>query len=151
MDNVTRRLVIVERVGLLRGVDFFGGVPGHVLAEIAEAASEIELGDGQVLIEQGDEGDALYVVASGHLAIDRGTRRIDELEPGSVVGEFAALVPEPRSATVSALEPALVLEVRKTVLDELLLDHPEIAVGVIRSLVTRFRHQLVTTDAGEAG
>jgi CRP-like cAMP-binding protein len=55
------------------------------------------------------------------------------------VGELAALVPEARSATVTALEESLLLRIDAMVLDELLADHPELARGVIRTLVTMLR------------
>ena len=55
--------------------------------------------------------------------------------PGSVVGELAVLVNEPRSATITAIDDCLLLRLRKAVFDELLLDYPEVARGVITALV----------------
>ena len=62
-----------------------------------------------------------------------------ELGPGVTVGELAALVPEPRTASVTALEPTLLLRLDKAVLDELLADWPELAHAVIAALVARLR------------
>jgi CRP-like cAMP-binding protein len=71
---------------------------------------------------------------------DRGDRsRLIELGPGATVGELAVLVPAPRAASVTALEPTLVLRVDQAVLDELLVDWPELAQGVIAELVSRLR------------
>jgi CRP-like cAMP-binding protein len=55
------------------------------------------------------------------------------------VGELAVLAPAPRSASVTALEPTLVLRVDQLVFDELLVEWPELAHGVIEELVTRLR------------
>ena len=49
------------------------------------------------------------------------------------------LVPQPRSASVTVLEPTLVLRVDKAVLDDLLADWPELTEGVIAALVARLR------------
>ena len=49
------------------------------------------------------------------------------------------LMPAPRAASVTALEPTLVLRVDQAVLDELLVDWPELAHGVIAELVSRLR------------
>ncbi len=68
-----------------------------------------------------------------------GDATLATLEPGATVGELAALVPEPRSASVTALEPATLLRIEKAVLDELLVDWPELASGVIASLVSTIR------------
>ena len=59
--------------------------------------------------------------------------------PGTTVGELAALVPQPRTASVTALEPTLALRLDKAVLDDLLVDWPELAHGVIEALVARLR------------
>jgi CRP-like cAMP-binding protein len=79
------------------------------------------------------------VVVSGRVRVHRGDRTLVEQGAGSVVGELAVLVPEPRSASVTALEPTLLLRVRKIVLDELLSDRPELASAVIGVLVARLR------------
>ena len=49
------------------------------------------------------------------------------------------LVPGPRSASVTAVGPTLLLRLRKAVLDELLADRPELASEVIKALVLRLR------------
>ena len=49
------------------------------------------------------------------------------------------LVPQPRAASVTTLEPTLVLRVDKAVLDDLLADWPELTEGVIAALVARLR------------
>jgi CRP-like cAMP-binding protein len=68
-----------------------------------------------------------------------GEREIAILGPGATVGELAALVPEPRSASVTAAERTTVLRIDKAVLDELLVDRPEFATAIIRSLVAMIR------------
>lgn len=130
-------MITIERVALLRTVDFFSGVPGHVLAALARHADEVEVAAGEVLLREGEIGDSLYVVADGALDVSVVGRRVGDLAPGSVVGELAALVPEPRSATVTATAPSRLLRIDRAALDELLLDHPEMARGVITSLVRR--------------
>ena len=130
---------IVERVTVLRMVELFTGVPGQVLATLADQANESTLAPGAVLMERGDPGDSLFVVLDGGLDSHVGELLIATHGPGSVVGEFAVLVPEPRSATVRATTTSLLLEVEREAVDELLLDHPEVARSIIRSLVRRFQ------------
>ena len=73
------------------------------------------------------------------------TGHVREQGPGTTVGELAVLVPQPRSASVTVVEPALVLRVDKAVLDDLLADWPELTEGVIAALVGRLR----TSSGGE--
>jgi CRP-like cAMP-binding protein len=136
---VSDRLITVERVALLHGVEFFQGAPTHVLASIARHAVEVDKAAGTVLIEQGDSGDCLYVVASGRVRIDQDGRTIREVDAGDVVGDLALLSPGPRTASAVVTESALLLRVGADALDELLLDHPEVARGIIEVLVRRLR------------
>ena len=71
---------------------------------------EVTLAEGEVLFEQGDPGDLVYVVASGCIEIFRtdprgGEQRIGLWEPGRYFGEMGALLGLPRSASARALEP----------------------------------------------
>jgi CRP/FNR family transcriptional regulator, cyclic AMP receptor protein len=132
-------LGLVERVAALHRVQLFTGIPGRVLAAVAEAAVERRLRSGEVLMEEGAVEAHLYAIVDGRVRVHRGDRTLVELGPGATVGELAALVPAPRAASVTALEPTLVLRVDQNVLDELLVDWPELAHGVIGELVSRLR------------
>jgi CRP/FNR family cyclic AMP-dependent transcriptional regulator len=132
-------LGLVERVAALHRVQLFAGIPGRVLAAVAEAAVERRLPSGELLMEAGAVEAHLYAIVEGRVRVHRGDRTLVELGPGATVGELAALVPAPRAASVTALEPTLVLRVDQSVLDELLVDWPELAQGVIGELVSRLR------------
>ena len=106
-----------------------------MLAAVAELTDEMRFSPGEVLIEEGAVEAHLYAVVDGRVRVHRGDRTLVELGPGTSVGELAALVPQPRTATVTALEPTLALRLDKTVLDDLLLEWPELAHGVIAALV----------------
>ena len=132
-------MTTIDRVVALQRVALFADVPGRTLAAVAVRATEVEAGAGQVVIAQGTVEDHLFAVVRGRLVARDGDRVLRELETGATVGELAALAPEPRSATVTALEPTLLLRIDRPVLDELLADHPELARGVITSLVRMIR------------
>ena len=132
-------LGLVERVAALHRVELFEGIPGRVLAAVAEASVEVRASPGDVLMEEGAVEAHLYAIVEGRVRVHRGDRTIVELDPGATVGELAALVPAPRTATATAIEPTLALRVDKAVLDDLLADWPELAHGVIAALVSRLR------------
>ena len=136
---MTVSLGLVERVAALHRVDLFADVPGRVLAAVAEGAAEVRATPGELLIEQGAVEAHLYAVVEGRVRVHRGEQTLVELGPGATVGELAVLVPQPRAASVTSLEPTLVLRVDKAVLDDLLADWPELTEGVIAALVARLR------------
>ena len=132
-------LGLVERVAALHRVQMFAGIPGRVLAAVAEAAVEERASEGDVLMEEGAVEAHLYAIVEGRVRVHRAGRALGELGPGATVGELAVLAPAPRSASVTALEPTLVLRVDQLVFDELLVEWPELAHGVIEELVSRLR------------
>ena len=95
-------LGLVERVAALHRVELFVGIPGRVLAAVAEAAVQVRPSPGEVLMEEGAVEAHLYAIVKGRVRVHRGDRTIVELGPGTTVGELAALVPAPRTATVTA-------------------------------------------------
>lgn len=71
----------------------------------------VELHGGDVLFEEGDPGDGMYVVVAGMLGVrvkqpDGSELVIDKLAPGAKVGELALLSGQPRTATVYAINDA---------------------------------------------
>ena len=141
-------LGLVERVAALHRVELFARIPGRVLAAVAELTSEVRVTPGDVLIEEGAVEAHLFAIVQGRVRVHRGGQTLVELGPSSTVGELAALVPQPRTASVTALEPTLALRLDKTVLDDLLVEWPELAHGVIEALVGRLR--AIADHAGQA-
>lgn len=146
-------LSTIDRVIALQRTALFADVPGRTLAAVAQRATEIDVEAGRQVIEQGAVEDHMFVVVHGRLRVDTADATLNTLDAGATVGELAALVPEPRSASVTATEASLLLRVEKAVLDELLVDQPELASGVIASLVAmvRARRPSLQGDPTEAG
>lgn len=132
----------IERVVALQRVALFADVPGRTLAGLARRATEIELDEGAPVIVEGAVEEHLFTVVRGRLRVHHGDRDVTVIGPGSTVGELAALVPEPRSASVTAMEPSTVLRIDKPVLDELLADRPALASGIIAALVGMVRERV---------
>lgn len=72
------------------------------LERIAKASEDIEVPEGQIIVDQGDVGRDCYVVVSGEATVRRSGRKITTLGPGSVIGELSLLDHGPRTATVVA-------------------------------------------------
>jgi CRP-like cAMP-binding protein len=134
-------MLTIERVAALHKVVMFTDIPGSALAAVARQATEVSLDSGDPIVVEGAIEDHLFVIVDGRVRIHHGDRTLTELGPGATVGELAALVPEPRSASATAIEPTTLLRLDKPVLDELLADRPALARGIITALVTRLRER----------
>jgi serine/threonine-protein kinase len=96
-----------------------------------------------IIIREGDPGDAAYIIVEGRCAVQRetpaGTHTLRVIGPGDVFGEMAILTEGPRTATVVAVEPTTVLVVTSQVLEqEMAALKPWIAT-LLKSLAGRFR------------
>jgi len=96
-----------------------------------------------VLINEGDVGDALYVVLSGRVKVYSSNEAgrefvIDFHGPGEYVGEMT-LDGEPRSASVITVEPTTCAVVNRTQFREFILAHPDFAMHLIERLIHRVR------------
>ncbi|HET6896860.1 MAG TPA: cyclic nucleotide-binding domain-containing protein, partial [Vicinamibacteria bacterium] len=134
-----RVLSTIEKVVVLKGVSLFSETPDEVLADVAALLEEVEVDAGTVVFHKGDVGSALYVVVEGRVRVTSQDRVLVELGPRDIFGEMAALDTEPRSATVTALEPTSMFRLEQEALYELMADRIEVVRGVIRILCGRLR------------
>ena len=132
MDEVTVGLAALERTPLFAGLD------REHLQDVLSVGQRVSYQPGQAIVERGDPGDAMYIVVSGVAEVDVGGR-FHRLERGDFFGEMAVLAGKPREATVKAAEPVEALRIPAEEFQRFLLANPQIAVGMLRSLVERLR------------
>jgi Cyclic nucleotide-binding domain len=84
-----------------------------------------KLGEDEPLVEQGDEGDELFLLLDGVLLVEVDGRPVAEVGPGSLLGERALLEGGRRTATLRAVTPARVAVVPGDAVDPAAL--PELA------------------------
>ncbi len=129
----------VEKILFLKSASVFERVSGEDLASLARIAEIETYAAGQSIFQEGDIGDALYVVVRGTVGIQSGGERLASLGPGEAFGEMAVLDEEPRSGTAVVEEEAEVLRIGSEEFYEILHEQVEIAEGVIRMLTRRLR------------
>jgi MFS family permease len=99
-----------ERIDLLSGSEIFGLLPIPTLEHLARTATTLEVESEVVIIEQGNDGDQIYVIEGGSVSIEVDGIVVTTLQTGDVFGEIAALRHLPRTATVrSTTETALLV------------------------------------------
>lgn len=94
-------LMVLRRVQLLRSL------PMHKLENLVSALKLYEYRDGDVIFEEGAEGDAFYIVKEGQVEILRGGVSIRMITRHDFFGERSIILDEKRTATVIARDRAL--------------------------------------------
>ncbi len=134
-----------EKVMLLQRIDLFVAIPTALLTELAERVDTVVYPANTPIFAQGDEGDAMYIVAAGEVQIHSGGRTLTILEAPQLFGEMAALVPDRRSADATALTAdTRLLRLERAALQELIATHGTVANGLIQMLCQRLRQRTTT-------
>lgn len=98
---------------------------------------------GDVLMRQGDEADAMYLIISGRVQFELNDGRIvGQATRGETVGEFALLAPSTRSATVRAVRDTSVAIMTRDDFEHLSLTYPILLRAVTRIVVQRRQRDL---------
>ena len=105
------------------------------------------------MVEQ-DQGDILYQIVSGRVAVIKSMaggqeREVVRLSAPAFFGEMSVFNEEPRSATVQAVEPCVLLEVQRNDLRPLLERHPAIVEQLARIISERRAELLKLTPEGK--
>jgi CRP-like cAMP-binding protein len=131
---------------LLLRTAFFADTPSEVLSTISAQAQIRNLQRGDVLFNEGDVPDALFVVLGGRIAIAIGNKPLDSresmialMETGDLFGELGMLDSGLRSAMARAIEPSSVLCIPYAPVLEQIRSTPNMLWGVTKLLATRLR------------
>ncbi len=103
----------------LARIELLAGLPGQVLGRLAKQMEREEVAPGTVIVREGDVGDRFYLVFAGMLTVtqrDLGDRRL--LRPGDYFGEVSLTMEMPRTASVTAITPAVVASCDRETFDE---------------------------------
>ncbi len=118
---------------LLAEVPFFQRLKAPRIADLVRIVRPRFARAGEVIMRRGDEGDSMFVIASGTVEVDLGSEREPvQLRAGEFFGELALLERVTRTATVRALDECRLLELEATDLSALMKQHPELDEAVRR-------------------
>jgi CRP-like cAMP-binding protein len=135
-------LMAIDRLNVLRSVSIFTGAPDELLAAISAVLEEMWFKAGARIFSKGDLGDCLYIVAEGRVRVHDGERTLSTLRRGEVFGEMAALDPEVRSASITALSDTRLLRLDRGPLYQVMAQRIEVAEGIMHVLAQRLRSSL---------
>jgi CRP-like cAMP-binding protein len=129
-------------VETLRNIPLFAGLPTPRLKLIAYTAEVVRFAAGEVIVQQGDPADAVYIVTEGEAEVRlRDNEGHDVLLATmgrhSLFGETAVLSRGRRTATVLAKGPVTTFKISAKVFLDLLRQSPDIGMQVMSVLAQR--------------
>ena len=122
----------------------FVGLGDDDIRALASSVVERKFNAGETIMNQGDQGTSMFIVADGDVNIflpGEASRRISlkDIAAGEYFGELALFDDKPRSASAIATTNAVLLELSRETLERYLTTRPRAAMTLLRTLSTRLR------------
>jgi len=135
--DMSRRLALIEDGNRLRSAPLFAGLSVAESAVLATLADRMRVEAGTVVLREGEDGDAIYVVDSGHLDVMKSGAKIGELGPGDHFGEIALVTGNARMADVVAATDVVLVRLRREAYLGYLARLPEVTAQTMASTAAR--------------
>ena len=130
----------LDKLVILKSVNIFSAVPEPALVEAVDLLKEIEVKSGQTLFHKGDQGSSMFIIAEGKMLVHDGDLHLNEINRFDIFGEMAALDPEVRSASITAIEDTLLYELDQEDLLYLVETQSAVTSGIFHILSQRMRN-----------
>lgn len=139
-------VVHVRELRLLRALPMFAALAPPTIERLSANLGTRAAAAGELIIRQGDRGDRFYLIDSGVAEVELDGRVVRVLGAGDGFGEIALVRNVPRTASVRAIEPALLFSLDRSVFLQAVTGHAE-----ARSATDRIVRDRLDADATEAG
>ena len=105
---------------------------------------KVELNRGEVLFDEGENGDRLYIIEEGKIKLgsssgDGRENLLAILGPGEMFGELSLFDPGPRSLSASAVSDSVLYELEHSSLVRVIEERPVVAKHLLTALARRLR------------
>ena len=137
---------------VIENCEFFEGLDRSLFEQIANICEIREYQPEDAIFSQGDFGEHLYIIAEGHLLIERsmdlgarkGSAVIGMLGKGRVLGCWSTLLDEPHNLMSSAVcrKPTTVLRIRGSELREMMVNNVELGFSILERLCFLLRDRI---------
>jgi CRP-like cAMP-binding protein len=133
----------MERILFFKRVPLFENLSPGDIKQVAAIAEEESFSDGDIIVQQGELGDMMFIIASGEVRVfstkDQNEVELARRKKGEYVGEMALISKEPRIATVTAIGNVHTLCIDQKSFESLLRDRPDASLAVIQVLCDRLK------------
>ncbi|MBL1352599.1 MAG: Crp/Fnr family transcriptional regulator [Zetaproteobacteria bacterium] len=129
---------------LFKSIYLFSELDDTELDAIAALATTHHFAKHNMIVQEGERGEALYIILEGSVKIstyscDGREVILSLLEPGAFFGEMSLLDRQPRSANATSLESTTVVQIRRKNFEHLLLQTPRLTIKLLTEVVSRLR------------
>src|SRR5215510_5473980 len=140
--STEKDLTIIEKVIFLKSVDIFEHATVEQLGRIAGLTQEVHFQPGEIIFREGEPGDALYLLLSGQVFIEKNGHILREMKEKEAFGTLEVLDFHPRAITAKAVDRVRALKLNGQEFHDLLSLDIEMVQAVFRTLCGLVRRVL---------
>lgn len=135
-------VTLEEKAVFLQHVSLFADLDARFIYEIAKLVNEVTYVAGEMIIEEGEDSDAMYVVVDGVIDVllrrkDRDQVVVAKIGKHNVLGEMALITNQPRNAACMCVEESRLLKINRDDFRLWVTSYPEILLNISHLLVAR--------------
>ncbi len=130
-----------EEVDVLRNIPMFSNIEPSKLKLLAFTSERLTFQKGQLVCEQGDMDDSMYVIVGGDVDVivnlPTGPLTVASMRKNDFFGDLALLCDVPRTATIQATSELTTLRISKDLFYRLATEFPQMAIEMMRVIAQR--------------
>jgi len=147
-DTLTTDVAV--KLEQLKAVDFLSFFSDETLEKLARSCEVLTLPAYQILFEEGDESNAMYIILSGELLVYKKSKVIARRKPGEYIGEMGLIESKPRSATIRAETGTQLLEITSEKFQKEFSSNSDSLIALLKTLSHRARTDLDVMEGAHA-
>lgn len=134
----------LELMMVLKSIPMFNELDFETLYQVSKIADFKNAAAGEAVVKKGETSQSFYVLLEGRVGVYlvEGAKAIACIGPGEIFGELGIIDQKERTATVRALEDAMMLEFDGAGFLDLLVKNSAIAFSVAKTISRRLRSML---------
>ena len=132
--STENNLTVIEKIIFLKSVDIFEHATIEQLGRIAGLTEEVHFKPGEIIFEEGQPGDAFYLLLSGQVFIEKNGNPLREMKEKEAFGTLEVLDFHPRAVTAKAVDQVRALKLNGQEFHDLLSLDIEMVEAVFRML-----------------
>jgi len=117
----------------------FSDLDRESLNKIKSLGTKKSFSPNQVIIREGEKGDEFYIILKGKVKVMQGEKILSFIKEGDFFGEMALLEDAPRSASIYAITPVIVVIFTRDEFKGILSFSPEVSLKILKTLSKRLR------------
>jgi CRP/FNR family cyclic AMP-dependent transcriptional regulator len=138
-------MLTIRKILVLSKLPLFHDMKPEILADLAQITLEKVYPKSENIFEKGDEGSSLYIIVEGAVRIhdasdaNKASKTLAVLKEGEFFGELSILDNETRSASATAQDYSILLEIGQHSFQRLMVENFELSQNLLTSLAHRIR------------